>query len=125
MRRWLSLLIPAAVGIGLLMRAMLRRVRGRVHRPLRADNTDAVIAALEQAQLRERFEELAPELRLTHAGHGRPRWTSDVELHALMSIGVVECVKEAHIAGMLDVYRLTDKGRDVQTRLRHQRASAR
>lgn len=115
------MLVPLTVGAGILTSVVRkRRFPERAARPLKGlSGVDAAVAALDEAHLRARFQSLAPEFRMTHAGYGKPRWTSDHELQTFMSNGLVERVKEAHIsAGMLDVYKLTDLGRRVHSRLR-------
>lgn len=77
-----------------------------------------VIKKLDEAQLRERFMELAPEFRLTHAGAGRPQKASNAEVEALMSLGLVERVKRPHVAaGVLEIYKLTPLGTIAEQRL--------
>lgn len=118
MKQWFLALAPLAIGVVLAAAGRKRSEKGSGDRQRREKGLDGAIAALDEAQLRERFKALAPEFRLTHAGAGRPRWAEDVEINAFRSIGLVEWVKEPHIAaGRLDVCRLTEKGKRVQERL--------
>lgn len=118
MRQWFPALAPMAIGVVLAAAGRRRFQNGFGSRQRREKGLDAAIADLDEAHLRERFEALAPEFRLTHAGAGRPRWAEDVEINAFRSMGLVEWLKEPHIAaGRLDVCRLTEKGKRVQERL--------
>jgi hypothetical protein len=115
LRRALLGALSVAIGWSLL-KAVRWELRKR-DTPGRGQEIAEAMVALEEAQLRVRFSELAPEFRQTHAGAGRPRAASDGEIEALMSLGLVECVARPHVAaGMLNIYKLTPLGDAVDRR---------
>ena len=120
MKRPYTALLSLAAGV-VLTKTIRERLRDRKAPVIRISQPeDGAISALDDAGLRARFAELAPEFRRTHAGAGKPRWVGDEELNRFMSMGLVECVKRPHVAaGMLEIYKLTELGDRVRAKLAH------
>ena len=116
--RWVLGALALVVGLSGLGAARNRLRSGRQPKP---KGPDQALDGLDEAGLRGKFNSLAREFRLTHAGAGRPRWVGDEELDALMALGLVERVRRPHVAaGMVDIYKLTVLGEAVKTRLEMQ-----